>query len=109
MVGSMVIFQDPTYILIASIGAFVSAASAYGNKQGMAKIVVGFVSGFIISLLSFMLLIHAGDSILNKYMDIDTSMLPSFWFVLTIIIATESTAILSAIKSKIRKLSGSDN
>ena len=110
MLGSMVIFNDPTYILIASIGAFVSAASAYADKDNnkISKILIGFISGFIVSLLSFMLLIHAGDNLLNKYMDIDTSMLPSFWFVVTIIIATESTSILRAIQSKIRKLSGSN-
>jgi NhaP-type Na+/H+ or K+/H+ antiporter len=111
MLGSMIIFNDPTYIIIAGIGAFVSAASAYHNheKDKVRKIIIGLISGFSISLLSFMLLIHAGDSLLKNYLNVNTEMLPSFWFVLTIIIATEATTIMSGIKRKIRKLSGGEN
>lgn len=125
IMSSMVIFNDPTYIVIGLIGAFVSMGSAYYDVVTLKKekelngkkcikvihIELGkaFVLGSIITLLSFMLFTgmtkDGYEELGIKWLD---GMLPSFWFIVTLAISTESTTIWNWLKGKLQRIINND-
>lgn len=118
---SMVIFTDPAYILIAGMGAFVSMGSAHYDlvklrkaredsglkceKSAFMELSKAFVTGAILTVLSFMLLHQAGGEAMESLTGVKwfDKMLPSFWLILTVAIATESVTIWDRIKEKIAR------
>lgn len=102
LLSTMVIFQDPTYVIIAGLGSFASMASAYydynrkecGECAFHKELLKAFLIGSLFTLLSFMLLIHSHASIIEALeLDFLKNILPSFWLVLTIALATESVSL----------------
>jgi len=121
LLSSMVIFQDPIYLIIATIGAFVSMGSAYYDFSKMkqkkeinhekctktlgTEMLRAFTFGAIITVLSFMLFTRMDKNGFNALnIPFLNGMLPSFWFIITLIIATESVTIWVKIKAKITRL-----
>ena len=125
IMSSMAIFNDPTYIIIGIIGAFVSMGSAYYDVTLMKKerelagkectkvlhIELGkaFVLGSIVTILSFMLFTGITKDGYQKlgisWLD---NMMPSFWFIVTIAISTESTLIWNWFKKKLKGVLNGD-
>ena len=122
LIYSMVIFQDPAYVIIATLGAFVSMGSAHYDYLTLKKQREGegekcekslylelskaFVTGMIVTILSFMLFHKAGGDIMQELTGFVwfKEMLPSFWLILTIALATESVAIWDKVKAKVKGL-----
>lgn len=111
LLGSMVIFQDPAYFMIAGVGAFMSVGAAYyditkirrvkeakgepceiDTKMELAK---AFCVGGIFSLLSFMLFLQSGGEAMHSATGLDWfgKLLPSFWLVFTVALAAEAPLI----------------
>jgi len=117
---SMIIFTDPAYIIIATLGAFVSMGSAYYDYLTLKKqregdgekcekslrleLAKAFLAGLIVTVLSFMLFHKAGGDIMQKVTGFTwfKEMLPSFWLILTIALATESVSIWDKAKAKLK-------
>jgi len=117
--SSMVIFDDPAYIITASVGGFVSMTMAYYDfmnlkaqveasgkrciKRMHLELLRAFVVGLIFSLLSFTLMLSSGESIIAHFFDSDIVLgsLPSIWMVLTLIIAINSDGIYMRVKNLI--------
>lgn len=119
---NMVIFNDPAYIVIACLGAFVSMASVFYDVQTSketkkakgeectAKLGLemfkAFWVGAIFTVLSFMIFHQAGGEALKSLFQVDWfhKMLPSFWLLLTLALATESvyffTKMMNIFKGK---------
>jgi hypothetical protein len=120
LLSSMVIFTDPAYIIIAGLGAFVSMGSAYYDfdkarqtalandepftKSKSMELGKAFVIGAIFTLLSFMLFHQVGMEFVadNPYYSWLSNLLPSFWLVVTVALATESVTIWDTAKGKIK-------
>lgn len=118
LLGGMVIFQDPAYFIIATMGAFVSMGSAYYDISKLRKIkarkgeecdknLIGelgkaFFVGGIFSLLSFLIFLQAGGDAMKSVTGMNWfgKLLPSFWFVLTVALATEAPTIWDKLKAK---------
>lgn len=114
LLGAMVIFQDPAYFMIAGMGAFVSVGSAYYDISKVRKLKASlnepcdidsklelgkafFVGGFV-SILSFMVFLQSGGEALTTVTGYSWfgKLLPSFWLVFTVAIATEAPTIWDA-------------
>lgn len=114
--SSMVIFNDPAYLIVAAVGGFVSMGMAYYDfimikekakqeeRDCIHKLHLelsrAFALGLIFSLLSFTLLLSSGDNIV-KYLSnnkLATDTLPSVWMIITIIIATNANGMYLRIK-----------
>jgi len=120
LLGSMVIFQDPAYILIACMGAFVSMGSAHYDflklkkareAQGLKcektvwmELSKAFMVGSLFTLLSFMIFHQAGGEAMKSLTGLEwfDVMLPSFWLVLTVAFATEAVTIWDIVKGWIK-------
>ncbi len=116
--SSMVIFQDPTYIVIGLIGAFVSVGSEYYDLKKLEKdtaisvkknglsipqhLVKAFVIGLLFTIMSFIFLMQVGESLIKHIfgLGVAVKLLPSFWMVGTIYLSTKSIAIYSAMSKK---------
>ena len=123
MLATMVVFNDPAYVIIASIGAFVSMGSAHYDlsilrrkrelenkkcyRQMFQELSKAFLMGFLVTLLSFLLLSQTiehgtvGDITGVKWLD---KMLPSFWMILTIAVSTEAVSIWDRVKQRVNKV-----
>ena len=115
--GSMILFQDPAYIIVAIVGAFVSMGSAHYDmiklqnenddySKGITifiELSKAFMIGLLFSLLSFLLLLTSGESIVSKYVGkgLITASLPSIWMIATIFLATASVDIYGWVKNKL--------
>lgn len=121
LLSSMVIFNDPAYIVIAGLGAFVSMASAFYDVQTSketkkakgeectAKLGLemgkAFLIGAIFTVLSFMVFNHAGGEAMKSFFNVDWfhKMLPSFWLLFTLALSTESVYFFSSFMSLFKK------
>lgn len=121
LLSSMVIFNDPAYVVIACLGAFTSMASAYYDvqtskqtKEENGEVCTGrlglemfkaFWIGAIFTLLSFMVFSQAGGEALKSMFNVDWfhKMLPSFWLLITIALSTESVYFFTSIMSIFKK------
>jgi len=119
LLGSMIVFQDPAYILIALMGAFVSMGSAHYDliklrkhrelqglvceKNVFMELTKAFTIGSIFTLLSFMIFHSAGGDAMKSLTGLSwfDSMLPSFWLVFTVALATEAVTIWDKVKNKL--------
>ena len=119
LLTSMVIFNDPAYIIIAGLGAFVSMGSAHYDftmekrrnekkgkvflKQMHLELTKAFIVGAIFTVLSFMLLVQVGGEVMKNFINVDwfDKMLPSFWLIFTVALSTESVNIWNWGKSKL--------
>lgn len=117
---NMVIFNDPAYIVIAGLGAFVSMASVFYDVQTSKEtkkangeectarlgleLGKAFLIGAIFTVLSFMIFHEAGGEALKTLFNVDWfhKMLPSFWLILTLALATESVYFFSRIMNLIK-------
>ena len=119
LLTSMVIFNDPAYIIIAGLGAFASMGSAWYDfvmekrrnekkgkqflKQMHLELTKAFLIGAIFTVLSFMLFTQVGGEIMKNFINVDwfDKMLPSFWLIFTVALATESVNIWDWFKAKL--------
>jgi len=118
--GSMIIFQDPAYIIIALIGAFVSMGSAHYDLSMLRKMKIkngeqceknirlelskAFLIGLLFTMMSFLVFLNGGEKILNYYIgaDVLSDVLPSVWMILTLILATGSVSFYGYLQDKIK-------
>ena len=118
LLGGMVIFQDPAYFFIAGIGAFVSMGSAYYDIKKIkdakrrkgeectirtgGELSKAFFVGGVFSLLSFLIFLQAGGEAMKSATGMGwfSKLLPSFWFVFTIALATEAPMIWDKLRAK---------
>ncbi len=117
--SSMVIFEDPAYLIIGLIGAFFSVLSEYYDlvkikrekkQQGqecIASIWQNLIKAFILGLLftigSFLILNQVGNELVKHYtgMTIIVKILPSFWMIFTLWMSTKSIAIYNKFSLKV--------
>ena len=127
LLGGMIIFQDMSYIAIALMGAFVSVGSAYYDINKMKEkkkkknepcvintkneLLKAWGIGFLFSLLSFLLFLQVGGEVMKKMSGVDwfNDMLPSFWLVLTVALATEAPTMWDKAKTKLIGKKDSDD
>lgn len=118
MFSTMVIFDDPAYIIIGLIGAMVSVGSEYYDliklKEKRAKegeecmisighdLIKAFIIGLLFTMLSFMFFTQAGETLINHVfgLGIAVKLLPSFWMLLTIYLSSKSIAIYNSLSSR---------
>ena len=116
--SSMVIFNDPAYIIIGLIGAMVSVGSEYYDLIKMreeetdqckvCRVSIGhnlfkaFLIGLLFTMMSFMFFTQAGESLIKHVfgLSVATKLLPSFWMILTIYLSTKSIAIYNTFSKK---------
>ena len=116
--SSMVVFQDPTYIVIGLIGALVSVGSEYYDLRKLEDLATkndeefdasigqslfrAFVIGLLFTLLSFIFLTQAGESLIKHIfgLGVAVKLLPSFWMIGTIYLSTKSIAIYNKLSVK---------
>lgn len=114
MFSSMVIFDDPAYIIIGLIGAFISVGSEYydmyklkeqaekENKECNISVVhdliKAFVIGLIFTILAFLFFIQAGEALLKHAFGLSlmVKLLPSFYMLASIYLSSKSIAIYNA-------------
>lgn len=115
MFSTMVIFDDPAYIIIGLIGAMVSVGSEYYDlvklrDKVIAKgeeckisihydLVKAFIIGLLFTMLSFMFFTQAGEALIKHVFGIGIAvkLLPSFWMLLTIYLSSKSIAIYNSL------------
>ncbi len=118
MFSSMVIFDDPAYIIIGLIGAMVSVGSEYYDLSKMkqeaekenreCKISIGidlvkaFVIGLLFTVLAFLFFIQAGEALLKHAfgLSVVVKLLPSFYMLASIYLSSKSIAIYNALSRK---------
>jgi len=107
MMRDMVLFNDPVYPFIAVLGVFFSIFSLIHelikrNEKRFIKWINGMIlailSGLLVTPIAFLILHSIGSHHLTKiYPNIDTSILNSLWWILSLLIATYSIKILKMI------------
>jgi len=123
--GSMIIFNDPAYIIVALVGATLAMVSAYSeiihknfhnedNQEPIAlsvscvvtEMIKTFVIGLLISLLSFMFFIEYGDDIVLKHLSKDIARLaPSMWMGITLLLSSFSIFLYNKVVNMIKEWS----
>ena len=118
MFSSMVIFNDPAYLIIGVIGACVSVASEYYDlkklKRGAEQegetfvssipgnLVKAFIIGLLFTLLSFLFMTQAGEALIKHIfgLGVVVKLLPCFWMIATLLLSTKSIAIYNKFSLK---------
>jgi len=118
--GSMVIFQDPAYIIIALLSTFVSMGSTHYNyetkkievesegKVCQMSLYLELTKAFVISLplalLSILMFMNGGEHIINHYVkwEMLKGVLPDVWMTLTILLGVVWIPMFSIIQNWLR-------
>lgn len=120
ILSSMVVFNDPSYVIIGVIGAVVSTMSHHYDiqkekalsliddtpfyKTTSLEVVKAFLIGFLFTIAFFLFMNQVGESIIKHYIGIEiiSKLMPSFYMVLTLYLSTLSIGIYDKVSAKIR-------
>jgi len=116
--SSMVIFNDPAYLIIGVIGALVSVGSEYYDLKRLQRksehegsvfiesipmnLFKAFVIGLLFTIMSFLFLTQAGEAMIKHIfgLGVMVKLLPSFWMIGTVYLSTKSIAIYNKLSLK---------
>ena len=116
--SSMVVFNDPAYLIIGFIGALVSVGSEYYDLVKLKReteqkdevfissiphnLFKAFIIGLLFTILSFLFLTQAGEALIKHVFGLGVviKLLPSFWMIGTIYLSTKSIAIYNKLSLK---------
>ena len=121
ILSSMVVFNDPSYIIIGIIGAIVSAMSHHYDIQKekalcvitntpftkipKAEVLKALIIGFLFTIAFFLFVNDAGEATIKHFIGIDivSKLLPSFYMVLTLYLSTLSIGIYDKVAGNVKQ------